>query len=45
MLEDMDVDEDEAMPNVRHGGKLGDWAKIGWLAVRRSKRATGVEFM
>ncbi|KAJ9125284.1 hypothetical protein QFC22_000240 [Naganishia vaughanmartiniae] len=45
MLEDMDVDEDEAMPNVRHGGKLGDWAKIGWLAVRRSKRAPGVEFM
>ncbi|KAJ9108928.1 hypothetical protein QFC21_000250 [Naganishia friedmannii] len=45
MLEDMDVDEDEAVPNVRHGGKLGDWAKIGWLAVRRSKRAPGVEFM
>jgi hypothetical protein len=44
MLEDVDMD-DEDVPAVRRGGKLGNWAKIGWLAVGRSHRAPGVEFM
>ncbi|GHJ85623.1 hypothetical protein NliqN6_2025 [Naganishia liquefaciens] len=44
MLEDVDVDEEDR-PAVRRGGKLGNWAKIGWLAARRSRRAPGVEFM
>ncbi|KAI5454584.1 hypothetical protein NCC49_003478 [Naganishia albida] len=45
MLEDVDIDEEENAPAVRRGGKLGNWAKIGWLAVARSHRAPGVEFM
>lgn len=45
MLEDVDMDDDENAPAVRRGGKLGNWAKIGWLAVGRSHRAPGVEFM
>jgi hypothetical protein len=39
-----DVDEDEGY-NVRRGGRLGDWAKIGWMASKRSRRAPAVEFM
>jgi hypothetical protein len=45
MLEDVDMDDEENAPAVRRGGKLGNWAKIGWLAVGRSHRAPGVEFM
>lgn len=45
MLEDVDMDEEDNAPAVRRGGKLGNWAKIGWLAVGRSHRAPGVEFM
>jgi hypothetical protein len=39
-----DVDEEEGY-NVRRGGRLGDWAKIGWMASKRSRRAPAVEFM
>ncbi|KAJ9101948.1 hypothetical protein QFC19_005030 [Naganishia cerealis] len=45
MLEDLDMDEGGEIPAVRQGGKLGNWAKVGWLAARRSRRAPGVEFM
>lgn len=44
MMEDVDMDEEDR-PAVRRGGKLGNWAKIGWLAARRSHRVPGVEFM
>lgn len=44
MMEDVDMDEEDR-PVVRRGGKLGNWAKIGWLAARRSRRVPGVEFM
>ena len=41
-----DVDEEEvARYGVRRGGMLGDWAKIGWMAARRSRRAPAAEFM
>lgn len=41
----MDEDGEDGRYAVRRGGQLGDWAKIGWMAVRRSRRAPAVEFM
>ncbi|GHJ87436.1 hypothetical protein NliqN6_3838 [Naganishia liquefaciens] len=45
MLEDVDEDDESAQPAVRRGGRLGDWAKIGWMAAGRSRRAPAAEFM
>lgn len=44
LMEDLDVDEEDDQA-VRRGGRLGDWAKIGWMAMQSSRRAPGVEFM
>jgi hypothetical protein len=44
MMEDLDLDEEDDLA-VRRGGRLGDWAKIGWMAMQNSRRAPGMEFM
>lgn len=44
MMEDLDLDEEDGQ-TVRRGGRLGDWSKIGWIAMQRGRRAPGVEFM
>ncbi|KAI5452174.1 hypothetical protein NCC49_001112 [Naganishia albida] len=44
MMEDLDLDEEDDQ-TVRRGGRLGDWSKIGWIAMQRGRRAPGVEFM
>ncbi|KAJ9094108.1 hypothetical protein QFC19_008060 [Naganishia cerealis] len=43
-IEDIDVDEEDP-GQARRGGVLGDWAKLGWMAIKRSRRVPGAEFM
>ncbi|KAJ9098673.1 hypothetical protein QFC21_004321 [Naganishia friedmannii] len=44
-IEDIDVDDEDDGHGPRRGGVLGDWAQIGWMAVKRSRRGPGAEFM
>ncbi len=42
--EDVDMDEEDAAAQIRLG-RLGDWAAVGWMAAKHSRRVYGVEFM